>query len=296
MQLTIKKYEGQEEEQLKQLFYICFEDETLLNIVNRSRLKFAYSAILNNKLVGIAFLWTSNFHPYCTYFRILCNPFYSFLNIEEKLLSKVVELKTENVPLQTSIWETSTNLKSLYQNNGFKEIRRTYLTNLKVSDVSKYAPYHRGEYKFITLKEVIKNKELTGELVHLVKRIYENTHVENPVAKIEINKWWEMILADDVVSNGCYICLDRKRKNIIAYSFLHDSDEKDSLELGWCGTVAIEQKQLLSQLVLHQVKYAIKHDIQYIIGEFDTTDKYAMEVLCNFPFAPSPTWITYRQE
>lgn len=71
MILIIKEYEGKEEDQLKQLLFSCFEDDMLLNIVNSSRLKFAYAAFIKEKLVGFMFAWMSSIHPYCTYFRIL---------------------------------------------------------------------------------------------------------------------------------------------------------------------------------------------------------------------------------
>lgn len=53
--------------------------------------------------------------------------------------------------------------------------------------------------------------------------------------------------------------------------------------------------KLIPHLTSHQIKYAINHDIKCIVGEFDTTDIHAMEVLGSFPFAPCPTWITYQK-
>ena len=103
MKFIIKKYESKDEDQLKELFNLSFEEKGLMNIINRSILKFAYSAFFENKLVGVMFAWESSFHPHCIYFRILCNPFYTGLNIEERLLSKAEELETINASLQTSI-------------------------------------------------------------------------------------------------------------------------------------------------------------------------------------------------
>src|SRR5690625_7784064 len=76
--------------------------------------------------------WQNSFHTYCTYFRILVNPIYHFSNIAEQLLSKIEDLKTRNVPLQTSVYETAASLISTYKENGFKVIRRTYSPTLKV--------------------------------------------------------------------------------------------------------------------------------------------------------------------
>lgn len=296
MQITINNYEEKEIEQIRQLFKLCSEDEFLLNIVHPARLKVAYSAFIENKLVGFVFAWRSSFHPNCTYFRILVNPFYKFLSIGELLLSKVENLKMEDLPLQTSAWETSNNLVSMYINYGFKEIRRTFSPTLHVSDLTEYTLNIRNNNHIRTLEEVVSNEVLMEKLTHLVKRVYEKTHLVNPVANFEVDKWQEMILADDVIQNGSYVYLDKNEKGIIAYSFLHESDKIDSLELGWCGAIDTEHKWLIPQLVLNQVEYANKHEFQFLMGEFDTTDEYAMEVLNNFPFSPSPTWITFQKQ
>lgn len=296
MILTIKEYEGKEEDQLKQLLFLCFEDDILLNIVNSSKLKFAYAAFIKEKLVGFMFAWTSSIHPYCTYFRILSHPFYNWLDIEGKLLSKAEELIINNLPLQTSIWETSAKLKRLYTSNGFKEIRRTYMPSLKVADVVDYPPFKSEKYEIKTLTAILSNDTLLEKLTLLVKENYEKAHIENPIKEFEIEKWKGIILSDDLVPDGSYVYLDMDEKNIVAYSFLHESDKEDSLELGWCGAIDAESKELIPQLTLLQVNYALKHDIQFFIGEFDTTDDYAMEVLKSFPFTPCPTWITYQKE
>src|SRR5699024_9721393 len=94
---------------------------------------------------------------------------------------------------------------------------------------------------------------------------------------------------------GRFVYLKKDEKNIIDYSFLHKSDTKNALELGWCGAIEMEAKDLIPRLIAYQINYARKHDIQVISGEFDTTDDYAMEVLNSFPFAPCPSWITYQR-
>lgn len=295
MQIIIKKYEKIDEEQFSQLLHLCFEEDYLLNVVYSSKLKFAYSAFFENKLIGIVIAWTSSFHPYCTYFRILSNPLYKRLSIEEKLISNVENLETINFPLQTSVWETSTNLRVVYEKNGFNEIRRTYMPKLKVTDLKDDIPHNNDKHVIKTLEEVISNEVLFEKLTLVVQRNYEKTHVVNPVVEKGLEEWKKMILADDVVLNGSYICLDIDEEDIIAYSFLHESDREDTLELGWCGTSENQNKALIPQLTFQQIKYAINHEIQFIMGEFDTTDNYAMEVLSTLPFAPCPTWITYSK-
>ena len=295
MQIIIKKYERIDEEQFVQLIHLCFEEEYLLSVVNSPRLKFAYSAFLNNKLIGIIIAWTSSFHPYCTYFRILSNPLHKRLNIEENLLSNVEKLETIKLPLQTSVWETSTNLRDVYEKNDFNKIRRTYMPVLKLTDVKDDNPHSNEKHVLKTLEEIISNEVLVEKLTLLVKRNYEKTHLLNPVVEKGMEEWKELIFADDLLPNGSFIYLDMDEEVIVAYSFLHESDREDTVELGWCGTSETHIKEVIPKLILQQIKYAVKHNVQFIKGEFDTTDRYAMEVLSTFPFLPCPTWITYQK-
>jgi len=293
--MKIKKYENQETEQVRELINLNFEDEYLLDILTSSALNFAYSAIAENKLVGIAVAWTSSFHPHCTYFRILSNPLYNTLNVEEKLLSKVLEFKALDHPLQTSFWGSSFNLLELYKDNGFNEIRRTYMPTLKVSSVAHDTPNGEKRYNVKTLNEVLLNETMTEQLILLVKRIYEETHQVNPVAEMTLEQWRGIIFSDDLITTGSYIYLDENEENILAYSFLHESDEEDKIELGWCGASTTEHIDLIPELVHHQIKYTLKQEFQFLTGEFDTTDSYAMRILASFPFTPSPTWVTVQK-
>lgn len=247
LELTIKKYELEDEENLKELIILCNEDTQLMNIVNGSRLELGYTAYYQNRLVGSLIVWKSHFHPNCVYFRIVNNPFYHLLNIEEQLLSKFNELSVKILPLQTSLWETSFNLIELYTRSGYNEIRRTYMPRLKIANLAKYIPNNCIENNIKSLAEVLTNETIISELTMLVKRNYEESHLANPVAILPIEQWQKMILAEDVILKGSFLYFDKEEK-IIAYSFLHESDTDDSLELGWCGANQIEHKHLIPKL------------------------------------------------
>ena len=294
MQIIIKKYDSIDEVQFLQLTRLCFDESNLISIIHSPNLKFAFSAFIEDKFVGILLVWTNRFHPYCTYFRILCNPFYSKHNVEEILLSKIEELNLGNHPLQTSNWDSVVHSRDVYISHGFTIIRRTYTPKLKVEDVEDIFSSNEN-HNIKTLKDILSNELLMGKLAELVKRNYEQMHLANPVADIGIEKWQDLILADDVIQNGSFIYLDLDTDEIIAYSFLHESDKNDSLELGWCGSTDISNIELIRQLVMRQLKFAFEFDIHSLIGEFDTTDQFAMEVSRCFPFAPCPTWITYQK-
>lgn len=104
------------------------------------------------------------------------------------------------------------------------------------------------------------------------------------------------MLTQQVLMDGSYLLLDTSQKEVIAYSFLHESDSEHVYELGWCGCVDRRYKRVIPQLILQQAKYAICKNVSILTGEFDTTDYYAMEVFKTFPFAASPALITYQKK
>ncbi|WP_391209308.1 hypothetical protein [Psychrobacillus sp. L4] len=274
-----------DEEQIRELIEFCQEDYFLLGILKSKKLIFKQTAYIEGKLVGVIMAWKNDFHPYCTYFRLLTNPRFSSWNIESKLIAK---LGKQNLPLQTSIWETATNLKQFYETNGFKEIRRTYMPTLKVDAVDLEIV---DDCSIRTLKEILFNPTLKINLLQFVRKTYEETHLDNPVAEKSLEEW-EKLLVEDVLVEGSFIYLDKLEQNIKAYSFLHESDQPNTLELGWCGSVEFD---FLQSLLFKQLHYAKEHNVEFLQGEFDTTSPYAMFSLGVLPFEACPTWITYQK-
>lgn len=73
--LVIEKYSKNNELQVKQLIDLYNEESYLFHLLRDNKTKCAYVAYYKKDVVGIFFTWGSNFHPYCTYFRIYTNPF-----------------------------------------------------------------------------------------------------------------------------------------------------------------------------------------------------------------------------
>lgn len=81
--LVIEKYSRSNELKVKQLIDLYNEDSYLFNLLRDNKTKCAYVAYYKKDVVGTFLTWNNNFHPYCTYFRIYTNPFYSVLHIEQ---------------------------------------------------------------------------------------------------------------------------------------------------------------------------------------------------------------------
>ncbi|PEJ73129.1 GNAT family acetyltransferase [Bacillus wiedmannii] len=293
--LIIEKYSRSNELKVKQLIDLYNEDSYLFHLLRENKTKCAYIAYYKKDVVGVFFTWNSNFHPYCTYFRMYTNPFYSELHIEQFLLNEISKRENFKLPLQTSIWETSAHLKAFFEEHNFTEIRRTYMPILDVRKIITIDTMLHSNYAVQSLSNILSNNSFFEKLAYVVKTNYEETHLANPVASFPLEAWKEQILADDVLLDGSFVIIDEETE-IIAYSFLHTSEKDNTVELGWCGTHNTENASLLKLLVFKQAMYANTHGYSFIQGEFDSTSIYAMEILKSFPFNPCATWITYQKE
>jgi hypothetical protein len=194
-------------------------------------------------------------------------------------------------PLQTGADE-GTVLDHYYLEQDFGLIRKTYLPKINLSN----SP---GTFSMPnnvkTIHEISSDATLVNNLVGLVKRIYEDTHTVNPVAEFELEKWKEMIFAEDLLSEGSYVCLNKSGEEILAYSFLHEAETNDTVELGWVGSRTMSEMEYIVFLVGLQMAYAKQKGYQFMEGEFDTTDTYAMKVLNHFTIPMYPVWNTYQK-
>ncbi|GKV68651.1 hypothetical protein NCCP2716_11490 [Sporosarcina sp. NCCP-2716] len=268
----------------------------MLELLQDNKCEFAFSAEVQGKLAAVLFGWKSRFHPHCTYIKTVSDPELADDESLSSLLAEADRYEALSYPLQTSIWETAPGLKSVYTGNGFTEIRRTYMPELLLSHV----PLEEPPEKRLDGQAVQSIAELSEDarmqVVSLAKRIYEETHQVNPPADRSVSEWEQVVFAEDTIEDGSFVWMDTKADEIIAYSFLHTSEKVGAYELGWCGYIKEADPSILSELVRHQLYYAAIHHIHTLIGEFDTTDPYATEVLKRFPFAPCATLITYQKK
>lgn len=292
MEVRIKLFD---KEDCEQILDVWAEESSFLHILTSSKLIYAFTAKLKGEVVGIIIVWENDYHPYSTFFRILIHPSFYQMGIEEKLLSTVDNNEELLRPLQTSIWETDYLLKEVYENNGFKEIKKTYLPTLKITDDLLIGANNK-DYRIRALANISSDGSLMKKLSKLVKRIYEQTHLDYPVAELSLADWERLIMADDLIMDGSFVYLDSTETDVLAYSFLHYSEKEDRLELGWSGSRDDQHMDLILQLVSSQIVYGKKYEFQFMEGEFDTTSKYAMKIYNSIPFPSGPTWIAYQKK
>lgn len=256
---------------------------------------YIYEASKDTEMAGFITGWKSEFHPYCTYFAMITKP-HSGFEIETGLIEALCNDKKFELPLQTSIWETSYRLKSFYENAGFLEVRRTYLPVLRTEKIDiqqDFPDFNDQELCIIDLNSLSNQEELKYKLIKLVKENYESIHTVNPVGVHSYEKWESLIFNEDTIQSGSYIML--KENEILAYSFLHYSDTPHQFEFGWRGTKENTDIRLMLMLTACQINYALENGVKYIQAEIDNTDLFSLEMLKYFPFSPAPSLLTYQR-
>ena len=255
-----------------------------------------YEAYDDKKLVGLITAWKSAFHPSCTYFSMVTKQ-HTGNEIEAVLIKALYNFKNIQLPLQTSIWESSYGLKTFYEEVGFLEVRRTYMPLLRTSkmDFQQVFPDVNEQDMCIQDFDRIDNhKELKFKLINLVRENYEIAHSVNPVGVHSFQKWEELIFNEDTIKSGSFVIL--KNNEIQAYSLLHYSNTPNQFEFGWRGCRKKTDVRNMLILTASQINYAFEKGVKYIEAEVDTTDYFSVEMLKFFPFSPAPTLLTVQKK
>lgn len=303
-QLQFEVNNQENEEQVNGLLSSCFSEEDnqskrhfLQGLKNPNKI-YSIDAKLGHSLIGSAVAWNTEFHPFCTYFSIIVNPLYKG-EIGCALLKHIEDYLAIKFPIQTSVWETSFSLKSLYENNGFREVRRTNISKLNLSLVpNRNAIINKFQLAplqnlVVSLSEISSNHKLKVKVITLVKETYKQTHKVNPLGVHEIEKWEQIIFGKNTILEGSYIIVNNN--DVLGFALLHGSDDPNHLEFGRRGKKANSEDNIILLLTTYQIHFAKCRGYTSIKGEFDNTDPYSMELLNYFPFSPSPTLITLQK-
>ncbi|MEN2466124.1 hypothetical protein [Ornithinibacillus sp. JPR2-1] len=290
MTYKLKSYQPSDELQLINFITALDEDSEILHRIRHSTYKHVFLVYSQGEINGMIMAWKSSFHPNCTYFTCMAH----HTEAAKALLAELERhLEQQDYPLQTIVDEND-RLHAFYLDNLFTIIRKTYLPRINVlKDHASFAIPTNQVVK--PLDEVTPHAKLANQLVALVKRNYEETHLVNPVVTMELTKWRNLTYPEDLLSSGSFVCLDPNEEKILAYSFLHEAERDDMVELGWCGAFDEPSIAIIPSLVVKQLEYALSSGYQYVEGEFDTTSSYAMEVLHTLSLPKHPVSITYQK-
>ena len=146
-----------------------------------------------------------------------------------------------------------------------------------------------NDRKVTAISEITNDPILMTSLFELGKRIYSETHSDNPVGNFPLASWENIIMEDLNVENSYVVINDNK---VIAFSFMYPAD-KDNWELGWIGVENLAELNLLDEIITLQIQDASKLGIITIEKEVDSTCPYSLHIVESLSYDVSETLYAY---
>jgi ribosomal protein S18 acetylase RimI-like enzyme len=310
LDIAIRPFEPNDASAIRALLQkIWGEDDVALSyyrfgdgrVFNRMPAAFTMVAEYQQQIVGVASAWKNSFHPNAYYFGIHVHPLYQRQGIGRALFREIEALNVHKLPMQTSLWEQSFRGIHLLRQEGFEEVRRTWMPTLSVANID-WDEYRQLEeelagqgYRIIALGEAVEQRYGPRDIASLCAEIYQATHAVNPPAELSVEEW-ERIVFTDLLADGSFVAIQGDR--LVAVALLHRHHERSDLVFGWRGIATqhgADHRKLILSMTLRQLEYAKHAGYDKIRAEIDSTDPWSMEMMGGFPFSAAPTWVTYRK-
>lgn len=259
-------------------------------------LRLEMEASVNNKSNQSSFLFrnhgrafafasthTSTWHPHCIYVRMA----YEWSTTDQESLANVVKYikKVYQKPLFFLLDDRFSLLQRILPENGFVMIRKTEIIRFKPA-----GELRKNKKHFRTVSDIKSDPTLETSLVHLCKRTYTETHLDNPVAEMP-DEEWRSVIYDGLLETYSYVA--ESDGTIIGFSLLYEADSA-GWELGWVGVDAVEKMHLLEGMLKKQLEDARKEGAAFIEKEVDSTCPFSLHLKQISEFGISETFYAYR--
>lgn len=254
-------------------------ERNFISCIDNKMNKGIYSIDNEDGLVVLATTFQSTWHPYCIYVRLA----YDFSRVNVDALQSMIDgLKEQfDKPLFFLIDNRFESLDEVLLSRGFRSIRKTDVISIK----SQQSEMVTIERKGIAISEIITNPILMTSLFELCRRIYSETHLDNPVGDIVLSSW-ESVIMEDLNAKYSYVVINENK--VIAYSLIYEVDEQN-WELGWIGVENPSEMNLLDGIITLQIQDASKLGIITIEKEVDSTCPYSLHIAASLTFDVSET-------
>ncbi|QTD42567.1 hypothetical protein [Sporosarcina sp. Te-1] len=238
---------------------------------------------VEGKNTAFASTFTSAWHPYCIYVRLA----YEWKTEDFLSIKEVVEYlkKTYQKPLFFLLDDRFCVLRKVLDEKDFELIRETEIVRIKPVNVLK------GSGGLLrTVSEIKGEASLENSFVKLCKRLYTETHMDNPVAELPDKKWRSAIF-DGLLEKYSYVVeLDG---SIIGFSLVYEPDPV-GWELGWLGVEDVERMDLLEGMLNEQLRNAFEEGVAFIEKEIDSTCPYSLHLKQITNYEVMETLFSYR--
>ncbi|REB07443.1 hypothetical protein DVB69_11495 [Sporosarcina sp. BI001-red] len=241
-------------------------------------------AHVKNTLQLVAITHDSSWHPNCTYVRLA----YDFNRMTEDVLHQCVWFLQQEYskPLFFLVDNRYHLLIKVLRTNQFSLIRETEILHIcplkSLTEIS-VLPNKR------TFHEIKEDPEILASLIGLVKQVYTDTHLANPVANHSFTSW-ELAIMEGLMEENSYVIV--QDSIVHAFSFLYGVND-ESWELGWIGVRDMKNISELDKLIQVQLKDAVQHDIRFIEKEADSTCPYSQHVKNSWVYSVDERFYSY---
>ncbi|WP_432359912.1 hypothetical protein [Sporosarcina sp. UB5] len=245
-----------------------------------------YSAQKDEEVLAVASTHKSFWHPNCIYVQLAYN-----LDGVDVLALQIIITELENKyeqPLFFLLDDRFSQVKDLLTRNQFRMIRKTEIIHIEPTSP-------KGETvqdeRILSIREIRTNEAKMDCFVQLCKKVYTETHSDNPVADFPIESWRNAAM-NGLMEEHSYVMVNGLE--ITAFSLLYESDE-DSWELGWVGVDDTSGINNLDKLIRKQLEDAVKHNISYIEKEVDSTCPYSLHICESVNYEVAETLYAYMK-
>lgn len=233
---------------------------------------------------GLAMSWTNSMHPNATYIKVVTE------DSGDDLLDYLLKTTWTSTKVISSCFSDETVEISKLESKEFVEFRKTYEVEIEIDILLKKLSDKDFGIDFLSLQEALKNEQTEKALFYLLKGNYEQTHLDNPVAKLSWQDWKKILLEDTPDLQSSKVILSDGM--VSGYSFVHPITENHS-EIGWMAYG--KQKEL--QKVLHTQLLELKNKDSKTVGfEIDTTDHFAYSLREVLELDKERSWNSYKLE
>ena len=236
-----------------------------------------------NGLAVVATTHKTTWHPHCVYVRLA----YDFNRVNNAALQLMIDKlkKHFDKPLFLLIDDRFEKLSEVLLNKGLRFIRKTEVIMIKPQE----REVQTNDRKVTAISEITDDPLLMSSLFELGKRIYTETHLDNPVGDFSLASW-EDIIMEDLNSENSYVVINDNK--VIAFSFMYPVDETN-WELGWIGAQDCSEMNLLDLLITKQLKDAVMLGIETIEKEVDSTCPYTLHIVESLSYDISETFYAF---
>lgn len=254
-------------------------EQNFLTSMGNTSNKGIYSLNDENGIVVLATTHHSTWHPHCVYVRLA----YDLTQVDDEAIKLLIDdLKEEFAkPLFFLIDDRFKGLDELLLDRGLRFIRKT--------EVITFLPQKREmlniDRKVKAISEITNEPILMTSLIELCKKIYTETHLDNPVDDFSLAKW-ESIIMEDLNEENSYVVIGGNK--VIAFSLMHQGEE-NHWELGWIGVENRSEIYLLDLLITMQLRDATNLGVVEIEKEVDSTCPYSQHIVESLTYNISET-------